>query len=218
MSSIKLKGAIAAAAAALVLGGAALGIAGAQQTPTPTPGGQSGPHSQRHEQFLSTLAAKLGVSTDRLKQAFTETRSDLGLPDRRAGAIGGRPGGPMFGPAFGVAANAMNLSVDQLRQELPSHSLTQVAQTHNVDPKVVADTLKAEAIARVDRGVSAGWLTTERADQIKQGIGARIDQLMTHQFPAAGQTGGWSPADRPAARFHDGGPRPGWSPSVGPRL
>ena len=218
MSSLKFKGAIAAAAAALVLAGAALGIAGAQQTPTPTPGGPTGPHAERHEQFLSTLAAKLGVSTDRLKQAFEETRRDLGLPDHRAGASGGHPGGPMLGPALGVAAKAMNLSVDPLRQDLPGHTLTEVAQAHNVEPKIVADALKADAIARVDRAASAGWLTTERADQIKQSIDTRIDQLMTRQFPAAGQTGAWSPADRPAARFHDAGPRPGWSPSTGPRF
>src|SRR5215216_3386374 len=131
MSSIRFKTAVAAAVAALVLAGAALGIAGAQQTPSTAPGGPTGPHRERHEQFLSTLAAKLGVSTDRLKQAFEETRSDLGLPDHRAGKSGGRPAGSMLGPALGVAAKAMNLSVDQLRQDLPGHSLTEVAQAHN---------------------------------------------------------------------------------------
>src|SRR5687767_15242310 len=91
-----------AATAALVLAGGAVGVVGAQQaTPslsasaTPAPGSRSQQAQQRQDQFLSTLAGKLGVTVDRLRQALTETRSELGVPGPGPGRPHGRgPGGP----------------------------------------------------------------------------------------------------------------------------
>ena len=188
----KMRRGLVVGAAALALGGAAFGVAGAQQVPTPTPGaaaqaGPRGDHQQRMQQFLDTVAAKLGVTPDRLRQAMAEARAELGLPDRRPGPFGG-PGG-MLRHGLDVAAQAIGITPAQLRQELPGKSLADVARAHNVDPARVAGTLKADANARIDQAVSAGRLTADQAAQLKQRAATQIDQLMTRQVPA-----------RPAAR------------------
>jgi hypothetical protein len=202
--SLTLKRSVLAVTTAAVLIGGAVGVAGAQQaTPTPgsqqvtpTPGGRAGDAMARRETMLSTLASKLGVSVDKLKQAFEETRKELGVPQNGPGFHRG-PGGPggQGGPGgvggfirrgFGgleAAAKAMNITTDVLRQELPGKSLSDVAKAHNVDPKVVADALKAEAATRIDQAVTAGRLTAEQAATLKQRETERVDQLMTRQTP-----------------------------------
>jgi hypothetical protein len=180
------------AVAALALGGAVLALGGvaantvaAQQTPVGSPTAQTQPGSgprERHEQFLATLAAKLNVTTDQLKQAMDQTRQELGLP-----AGPGGPGGPGHGGlrmGFETAARAIGISPDQLRQELPNKSLADVAKAHGVDPTVVANTLKTEATSRVDQALSAGRITADQATQMKQRLNDRIDQLMNRQLPA----------------------------------
>ncbi len=52
-----------------------------------------------------------------------------------------------------VAAQAIGISVDQLRQEIQGKSLAQVAQAHNVDPATVANAIKADLHNRVDQQV-----------------------------------------------------------------
>src|SRR5581483_3695316 len=116
-----------AVSAALMLVGGSLGAVGARElpvlaaTPTPTPTAASAsPRQQRQEQFLATLAGKLNVSVDQLKQAISDTRAELGMPAHPLGpgglrgrghrpgggpgALAPRPGGP-FGAALGAAAN-----------------------------------------------------------------------------------------------------------------
>ena len=197
MRSVLTKRGVLAAVAALALVGAALGVAAAQQTPTPSPtpgdrapSGQAKSGQERHEQFLNAVAAKLGVSADRLRQAMDEARRELGLPERSAGEWHGRAGGPI-GEGLSVAANALGISVDQLRQELAGKTLADVARAHNVDPATVARALKDAANARIDRAASAGRIPSDQVAQIKQQIAERIDQLMTRQVPTGGlPTGG----------------------------
>jgi hypothetical protein len=194
--TLSLKKALLAGVVALAVGASALGIAAAQQTPTasPTsvPGFGHGPGAQqttpgqdRREQFLSALAAKLNVSTDRLRQAMEETRRELGLPEHRAG--GPRKwGAGSFGPALGVAAQTIGITVEQLHQELPGKTLADVASAHNVDPATVARTLKDAANARIDQAAAAGRIPSDQVTQVKQRASDQIDQLMTRQVPAEG--------------------------------
>jgi hypothetical protein len=199
MASTGLKIALATGIAALAIGGAMLAFGGtaadvvtAQQAPTasPTPGMTSpstGPGADRkahHEQFLNTLAAKLNVTPDRLRQAMEETRRELGIPDRPAGGF--HKQGGFFGPGLQAAARAMNITVEQLRQELSGRTLAEVARSHNVDPTTVANTLKADANARIDQAVAAGRISNDQAAQAKQRAAERIDQLMNRQFPTRG--------------------------------
>ena len=194
-----LKRALVALGAAGVLGAGIVGVAGAQ-TPTPVrPAGTPVAPAQREEQFLTALASKLGVTVDKLKQAVTETRQSLGMGDR--GGFGG-PGRGGF--SLEAAARALNISQDQLRQELSGKTLSDVARAHNVDPATVANALKAAAATQIDGAVTAGRLTADQAAQAKQQANTRIDQQMTQQLPAGGPGG-----DRGAGR---GGPPPSGTP------
>jgi len=221
MNKIPLKRGLVALGVAATLAVGAAGLVRAQTatptaTPTRTPGQQQA--DQRSQQFLDTLASKLGVTTDKLKQAIADTRQSLGLPANgrgfgpgfgRGGPGGpgrpdgpGGPGGPGprgFGPSLDAAAQAIGITTAQLRQEWPGKSLSDVATAHNVAPTEVADALKAAETARIDQAVSNGRLTADQANQAKQQANARIDQLMTQTLPAGG----------PGGRGGNAGPGPG---------
>jgi len=234
MRSRSIRQFAAAAGAALVLGGAALGIAAAQQTPTPTttaqatptrPAGtpglqQRGPGQDQRQELLSRVASKLGITVDRLQQAFNDARQELGIPDRPAGGFhdgGPGRGGPGFGIDLMAAAQALNLQPDQLPQELPGKSLTDVARAHNVDPSVVANALKAQASQRIDQAAATGRIAADQVATAKQQANQRIDELMTRQTPAMGQGG---PGDQRGPRpFGPGSQAPGQPGATqGPRI
>jgi hypothetical protein len=210
--------ALALGGAVVALGGTAAEIVFAQTTqqtppasPT-TPGGprQNGPRQDgqqqdgqqqdsqrqaREQQFLAALAAKLNVTPEQLQQAIAETRQQLGIPDRPPGGrehAGREHAGPGRGAGLGLdaAAQALGISPDQLRQELPGKSLADVARAHNVDPTTLASALKADAATHLDQEVSAGRLTADQAAQIKQGLDQRIDEQINRQVPAGPQAGG----------------------------
>ena len=197
MTSRAIKQFIAAGGAALVLGGSVLGIAAAQQTPTPTaPGagaaptrpanvpGQQGTQGQdQRQQLLNRVASKLGVSVDRLEQAFTEARQELGIPEGPRFAPRGH--GPGRGFDLSAAAQALNLQPQQLRQELSDRSLTDVARARNVDPTTVANALKAQASQRIDQAATAGRIPADQVAAAKQRANQHVDELMTRPFPAA---------------------------------
>ena len=182
-SAILNRRGLAAGVAAVVLGVAALGVAAAQQTPTTSPSpspGQTAQQQPTKQSFMDALAKRLGITTDALQQAISQARTDVGLPAGKAGN-GFGPGGPggfrgpgghgfggrgLIGQALNVAAQAIGISTDQLRQELPGKSLTQVAQAHGKNPTDVANALKNAGHQRVDQAV---------------------DQLMTRVFPQPGQ-------------------------------
>ena len=215
MVSNGLKRAIASLAlggATLVLGGAAVNTVWAQQTQTPTPSPSPSPSTRqapssapnadkqaRHQQFLAALAAKLNVTPERLQQAMEQTRQELGLPERGAGGRGGF-GHRGLGIGLDAAARAIGISVDQLRQEILGRTLADVARAHNVNPSTVASALKTEATTRIDQAVTAGRLTSEQANQMKQNLDQRIDQQLNKQVPAdAGQRSSRQrPADAPS--------------------
>ena len=165
-----------ATCAVLVVGTLAVGVAAAQATPTPTGQAQPG-----YQAFVDALARRLGVTSANLQQAISQARTDVGLPANGQGFPGG-PGGGRGGRGGGAdlttAAQAIGISADQLRQELPGKSLAQVAQAHGKNPTDVANALKNAANQRIDQDVSAGRLPADQAAQRKQQAGQRIDQLM----------------------------------------
>ncbi|MSQ24481.1 MAG: hypothetical protein EXR58_08065 [Chloroflexi bacterium] len=186
-----------AASGALLLGGATLGVVLAQQTPTPTTGqGQARPGIQA---FWDGVAKHLGITTDRLQEAMTDARKDLGLPDRSAGRPGGmsrpesRPGGsrpeahgmPGMALALSAAAQALGITPEQLRQELPGKSLADVARAHGKSPADVAAALKSAANQRIDQAVAAGRFDPAKA---KAMIDQKIDQALDRVIPQ-GRTG-----------------------------
>jgi hypothetical protein len=117
-----------------------------------------------------------------------------------------------MGGGLDAAAQALGISVDQLRQELQGQTLTQVAQAHNVDPATVADALKQAAYAHIDQDATDGRIPADQVDAAKQRVSDRVDQMMSQAAPAGrsaegGPTdrgpGGWGPGGRAA---QDGGP------------
>ena len=167
-SNLPVKRGIAALGIAAVLGGAAVGIAGAQQTPTPTrpPGalatpGAPGQRSQQEDTFLAAVAAKLGVAAEKLKQAIADTRNDLGLP-AGSGGFGFGPGPGHRGPGgpvvFDTTAKAIGISADQLRQELPGKSLADVATVSSTWSRTSKANVLPAPIARCRCGRAlVGW-------------------------------------------------------------
>jgi len=235
MVSNGLKRAVAVLAlggATVVLGGMAAGTVSAQQTPTPaqspTPrqgvtGTQGADRQAQQDNFLAALAAKLNVTVDQLKQAMQQTRQELGIPERGQGGPGrpGGQGGPAAqqgrgGPGVGLEAAARSIGIDanQLRQELAGKSLADVARAHGIDPSTVASALKTEATTRIDQAVTAGRLTADQANAVKQNIDQRIDQQLNRQMQAdAGQRHGRSGTGN--APSEGNAPTQGTAPSRG---
>jgi len=127
--------------------------------------------------------------------AVVNVAREFGLAPQRPAFVGNgqtRGGAPAGGGAqLGVAAQAIGISVDQLRQELASATLAQVAQTHGVDPSAVATAMKDASNAQLDAAASDSRLTPDQASQRKLQTQQRIDQLMTQVAPlsAAGRVG-----------------------------
>ena len=201
MNTLPVKRTILAAIAAVTITAAGLGVVGAQQTPGTTPANDGrGDRAAMHEKFITTLAGKLGVSVDKLKQGLEDTRQELGLPERKAGGPGGRFGGPAG--LLKPAADVLGLSVDELRQKLQGTSLADVAGNKQGD---VVKALTDAANARIDQANKDGKLPSDQVDAAKKQAADRIDQLMTrvmtpHQRkPDQTQRGGFP--------FHQRGPR-----------
>jgi AraC-like DNA-binding protein len=111
------------------------------------------------------------------------------------GVAGGGPGFPGRGPGFAgrgfdlnTAAQAIGITADQLRTELPGKSLAQVAQAHGKSGTDVETALKNAAHTRIDQAVTAGRLTADQANTQKTQIDQRISQLVNQVMPQ-GQPG-----------------------------
>jgi hypothetical protein len=184
---------LAAGGAVLVLGGAAVGIAAAQ---TPTPTAQSG--QARYQAFVDALAKRLGVTSANLQTAISGARTDAGLPAAGPGFPGFGPRGPRgpmgFGPDLNTVATTLGIPVAQLRTELAGKSLAQVAQMHNKTGADVATALTTAADARIDKAVTDGKLTADRAATIKTALATRINNFVNQVLPQRGPRGTSAPA------------------------
>jgi hypothetical protein len=192
-----------AGGAALVLGGAAFGAVAAQpQGPALLPALSSAPgdedmlhftqmspeqHAERHDAWLKLVAGKLGVTAEKLKQAMEEASKEVGIPPGHMVAPFPAAGFRIqIDPGFGVAARALNITEDQLRKEWQGKSLADVAKEHNVDPRVVADALKAQRAAELDKAVAEGNLPAQMAERLK----AHLDEEIEHFMNVPGVEGG----------------------------
>ena len=97
--------------------------------------------------------------------------------DDRPPAEAGRPGGHR--PKLDAAAQALNLSVDDLRAKLrDGKTLAQVALDQNVDKQKVIDAMVADATAHIDQAVQDGKLTADQANERKSNLQDRITRLV----------------------------------------
>jgi transposase-like protein len=198
-----------AGGAALVLGGATAGMAGAAQRAQPEADtslssdqdvllyapAPPADMAQQQAAWTSALAAKLGVTPDKLKQALADVRNELGLPAGPVVLVPGLPIGGLPGPGvrieidpgLGAAASALHISEDQLRHERQTRSLADVARAHGVEPQVVADAIKARRVADLDAAVRESKLPAEMADRIKSHLDEEIEHLL-NAIPGTGPT------------------------------
>lgn len=178
-----------AGVAALVLGGGALGVAAAQSTPAPPPqaAGPGVPRPARQE-FVETLAAKLGVSVDTLRQALEQTRQEVG--PRHHGFPGPhmRKHGQQMAKAAKIehaaAAQYLGMTPEELRGELRTgKSLAQVAIQKGKSVQGLVDALAAKAFERIDRAVAEGKLPADRAQQMKDRAVEMLTNLVNRVPP-----------------------------------
>jgi hypothetical protein len=191
VKSRSLKIGLLAAAGALIVGAAAIGTALAQQPPTPT-AATTGQRPQREQprRLLELTASKLGVTPERLQQAFAEARQELGIQHRpgrpsseRRGEIRERFRG-MMQRGLEIVAGELHISADQLRSELPGSSLAAVSRNHGVDPQQVATALTNAANQRIDAAQAEGRMTPDQVVRFKQHVGEMIQRMMDRQLPA----------------------------------
>jgi hypothetical protein len=89
-----------------------------------------------------------------------------------------------------VAARALGVAdVKALRHELRGSTLSAVAQTHNVQPTVVADAIKADLDAKIQAAVSAGTIKAQRVTKLQQRVADKVQALMARQFRSGKPTG-----------------------------
>jgi hypothetical protein len=187
MNRSSLKIGLLAAAGALIVGGLAMGTVLAQQTPA-----AAGQQTQREGRgrFMEVVAAKLGVPPERLQQAITEARQELGVQRtprervaERRGEVRERVRG-MVQRGLEIVAAELNISVEQLRNELRGSSLSAVAHTHGVEPRQVATALTTAASARIDAAAAEGRITSDQATRMKQRVGEMVQRMMDRQLPS----------------------------------
>lgn len=179
-----------AAAGALIVGLVAIGTVVAQQAPTQTQA--AGPRAEREQprRFLEVVASKLGVTPERLQQAFMEARQELGIQHRPGGPGGERRGEMrerfrgMVQRGLEIVAGELHISVEQLRTELRGSSLSAVTRNHGVDPQQVANALTTAANQRIDAAQAEGRMTGEQATRLKERAPEAIQRLMDRELPA----------------------------------
>jgi hypothetical protein len=90
----------------------------------------------------------------------------------------GFAGGDHRDVALGVTAQAIGITPQALRDELPGKSVAQVAQAHGANPADVATALTNAANQRIDHEVATGTLTAEQAARRKLRADQAIAQAM----------------------------------------
>ena len=116
----------------------------------------------------------------------------------------GRPGPAGMRGGLDAAANAIGISVDELRQGLASgKSMATIAGEHGVDAAKVGEAIVADAKTHLDEAVAAGKLTQAEADARLGDLQSHVDELLNRTGPphggphpeGAGADGGTAPAD-----------------------
>jgi hypothetical protein len=110
------------------------------------------------------------------------------------GAFGPRRGFFGHGPGFGVRAGAgdaaakyLGLTEAQLLSQLRSgKSLADIAKAQNKSVSGLKDALKAEIKARLDKAVSAKWLTSAQEQKLLSRVDQRLNTIVDRKGLGAG--------------------------------
>ena len=106
---------------------------------------------------------------------------------------GGGPCGGHVGASLDAAAEALGVTVDELRDALQDgKSIADLAGEKGVDVQTVIDALVADATAKIDEKVASGDLDADRAAELKENLADRITEMVNHEggFRGPGGPGG----------------------------
>jgi hypothetical protein len=132
----------------------------------------------------STLVGGAAFGATGVAGAQTDDGEGPNRPPAEAGP------GRGHGPKLDAAAEALNLSVEDLREQLrDGRTLAQVAQEQNVDVQTVIDAMVADATARIDQKVQEGELSAEEANERKAELEERITRLVNEGPRERGERG-----------------------------
>lgn len=150
--------------------------------------------AQAKQQALDALKEKLDAAVangritqeqadQRLADAATKIDEFLaGKPgDKVPGEGRGLPGRGIGGAKLETVASVLGMDVETLRSRLAAGET--IAQIAGGQTQAVIDALVAEANARIDEAVANGWITEERAAEMKATIAEKITTLVNEGGP-----------------------------------
>jgi hypothetical protein len=189
--SSPIKKGLLAGMAVVVLAGAAVGVAAAQTQPSPA--------QSARDTYETALANRLHISVDQLRQAIQGARQDVAAqrparpaaPNGNAGpgprGFAGRAGFAFLGAEAQAVAGLFKESPQDLRAELPGHTLAELAANHGVKVDDLVSTIVQTANEQIDKSAQNRNISADRLGQLKQQISERAQQFVTtHRFPARG--------------------------------
>jgi polyhydroxyalkanoate synthesis regulator phasin len=98
--------------------------------------------------------------------------------------------GLLLGDNFDVAAEALGITEDELRDELrDGQTIAEVASAQGIDVQTVIDALVADATTRIDEAVADGDLTQEEADERTANLVERVTDLVNGELRGPGGHG-----------------------------
>jgi hypothetical protein len=156
---------IASASVAAVLGLAGVSVAGAASTT----GGSSATTTPTATATAPNAAPKADAQRPAAKKAARKARRRHFV--RRGVA---------------VAAKTINIEpADLVKEVRAGKTIGEVATAHGVQPQAVIDALETAATARIDKALTAGKITSERATRLKARLDVAVPKLVNDWHPKA---------------------------------
>lgn len=156
---------------------------------------------------IDQAATARNLTPDQVNQMKTQVDQHIDqlmtqvLPKGGPGRGGdfGFGGRGIFGQGLDVAAQAIGITTQQLRQELPGHSLADVAKAHGKTANDVATALKNAANQKIDQTATAKGLTADQVNTMKTNVDQHIDQFVNQTLPQRGPGGPGAELDESGA-------------------
>ena len=108
------------------------------------------------------------------------------------------------GRGLGAAAEAIGITVDELREALrDGQTIADVAEANDVDVQAVVDALVAQRETKIDELVADGRIDEERAAALKETLPDRVTAMVNGERPAGFGGPGHGPRGRRGPGFFD---------------
>jgi hypothetical protein len=185
----------------LLIGGVVLAVVGGGVGGAIAASGSGSPSAER-QAFLADAANRLGVTSTQLQDALKQAANDRvdaaaaagRITQAMADRIKQRIESGDFGRGFGrlgfhrgfraigkAAATYIGITPLQLRQEIVGgKSLAQVATDHGKSVDGLKQAILDAATTRLDKGVSAGRLTSQQEQELLDRLKSRLDDIVNH--------------------------------------